>query len=77
MATPNLDSQVATALHAWPDMTPLVFVPRTEAEFLHLLEVTQYIANIVRSDETHPLSSLLDVLGSLVEHYEQEHDPDF
>jgi hypothetical protein len=55
MATPNLDAQVETALHAWPDMTPLVFVPRTEAEFLHLLEVTKYIANIVRSDEKHPL----------------------
>jgi HTH-type transcriptional regulator / antitoxin HigA len=77
MAAPDLDSQIATVLHVWPDITPLVFVPRTEQEFVRLLEVTKYIANIVRNDETHPLSSLLDVLGSLVEHYEQEHDPDF
>lgn len=77
MAAPDLDAQVATALHVWPDLTPLVFVPRNEHEFLRLLEVTNHIANIVRSDEQHPLASLLDVLGSLVEQYEAENDPNF
>lgn len=60
---------------AWPHISHAVRVPHTEKEYRDLVEVLDQLTDIVAEDENHPLASLMDVLGVLVERYEDEHLP--
>jgi HTH-type transcriptional regulator/antitoxin HigA len=51
----------------------LVAVPRSEADYLRLSATLDELLDIVGEDESHPLASLMDVIGTLVEAYEAEH----
>ena len=53
-----------------------VVVPRTEAEYRKLVELLDRVTDQVGEDENHPLASLMDVLGVLIEKYEDEHVPE-
>jgi HTH-type transcriptional regulator/antitoxin HigA len=61
---------------AWPRVSDAVRVPRTEKEYRELVEVLDQLTDTVGEDEHHPLASLMDVLGVLVEKYEDEHVPE-
>ena len=37
------------------------------------MEFLDYLTDAVGEDENHPLASLMDVLGVLIEKYEDEH----
>jgi HTH-type transcriptional regulator / antitoxin HigA len=60
----------------WPRISETVRVPHSETEYQHLVEVLDQLTDAVGEDETHPLASLMDVLGVLVERYEDEHVPE-
>jgi HTH-type transcriptional regulator / antitoxin HigA len=60
---------------AWPPISRAVRVPRTEGDYRELVELLDRITDEVREDEHHPLASLMDVLGVLIEKYEDEHVP--
>ena len=47
-------------------------MPRTEADYHELVELLDRITDEVGEDENHPLASLMDVLGVLIEKYEEE-----
>ena len=53
-----------------------VFVPTNKEEFNQLVQLLDEITDIVRSDESHPLANWMDVLGALIERYEDEHIPE-
>jgi HTH-type transcriptional regulator/antitoxin HigA len=57
---------------AWPPVSRAVRVPRTEADYQQLVELLDRVADEVGEDEAHPLASLMDVLGVLIEKYEDE-----
>jgi HTH-type transcriptional regulator/antitoxin HigA len=57
---------------AWPPISRAVRVPRTEQDYRELEELLDRITDEVGEDENHPLASLMDVLGVLVEKYEDE-----
>jgi len=59
--------------HDWVPIIPILFVPRTEAQYEQLTEILYELIDIVREDEAHPLASLMDVIGVLIEQYENEH----
>jgi HTH-type transcriptional regulator/antitoxin HigA len=61
---------------AWPPISRTVRVPRTEADYQELVELLDGITDEVGEDENHPLASLMDVLGVLIEKYEDEHVPE-
>ena len=61
---------------AWPKLAPVVFVPRGESEYQHLVSVLDDLVDMVGEDEDHPLASLMDVVGVLIERYEDEHVPE-
>jgi HTH-type transcriptional regulator/antitoxin HigA len=61
---------------SWASIAPLLFVPHTEAEYDHLVEILNGLIDIVREDESHPLASLMDVIGTLIERYEDEYVPE-
>jgi HTH-type transcriptional regulator/antitoxin HigA len=57
---------------AWPPVSRAVRVPRTEADYQQLVELLDRVTDEVGEDEAHPLASLMDVLGVLIEKYEDE-----
>jgi HTH-type transcriptional regulator/antitoxin HigA len=61
---------------AWPPVSRAVRVPRTEADYQELVELLDRLTDRVGEDENHPLASLMDVLGVLIEKYEDEHVPE-
>ena len=50
--------------------------PRTEKEYEELIELLDRVTDRVGENEDHPLASLRDVLGVLIEKYEDEQVPE-
>ena len=61
---------------AWPGISRAVRVPHSKEEYQELVEVLDQLTDTVGEEEDHPLASLMDVLGVLVEKYEDEHVPE-
>ena len=66
-------SELERVTKAWPPISRAVRVPRTEADYRELVELLDRVTDEVGEDENHPLASLMDVLGVLIEKYEDEH----
>jgi len=58
---------------AWPPLSRAVRVPHSEGDYRELVELLDRVTDEVGDDENHPLASLMDVLGVLIEKYEDEH----
>lgn len=67
----NINQTIA----AWSTIADNVFVPHNEAEYERLVEICDSLIDQVGEDETHPLASLMEVIGVLIENYEAEHVP--
>ncbi len=63
------------SLSHWPELSRAVFVPHTAAEYEHLVTLLDELVDEVGNDESHRLASLMEVVGSLIERYEDEHVP--
>ena len=62
---------------AWPPVSRAVRVPHTEADYRELVELLDpRHRSSRRRREDHPLASLMDVLGVLIEKYEDEQVPE-
>ena len=68
-----LQPQVAEML---TQSAKFIFVPASEEEYERLVELLDQITDIVRDDEGHPLARMMDVIGVLIENYEDEHIPE-
>ena len=68
--------EMQKALQIWPSLSELVFVPHTEAEYEHLVALLDGLIDQIGEDEDHPLASLMEILGVLIEAYEDEHVPE-
>lgn len=69
-------TEVQTAQNVWPMLTEVVFVPHAQSEYQRLTEVLDDLIDVVGEDEDHPLASLMEVIGVLIEKYEDEHVPE-
>ncbi|MBD2345604.1 hypothetical protein [Anabaena subtropica] len=67
----NIDQTII----AWSSIAENVFVPHTEEEYERLVEMLDGLIDQVGEDENHPLASLMEVIGVLIENYEDEHIP--
>jgi len=61
---------------AWPPVSRAVRVAHTEEDYRELVELLDRVTDEVGEDENHPLASLMDVLGVLIQKYEDEHVPE-
>ncbi len=59
----------------WQPLAPLLSVPETETEYDSLASFMDCLTDTVGEDEGHPLASLMDTVGMLIESYENEHHP--
>ena len=69
-------SEVETIQYLWPALTERLFVPHTEQESKRLVAILDTLIDVVGEHETHPLASYMEVVGVLIEHYEDEHVPE-
>jgi len=51
-------------------------LPRNSAEYERLVEILDQLIDEVGEDENHPLASLMEVIGTLIGKYEDEHVPE-
>ncbi|MEO1094590.1 MAG: hypothetical protein AAFX01_06780 [Cyanobacteria bacterium J06638_28] len=72
MQSLNLDQTIA----AWRPIANTVFVPHTEEEYDNLVELLDNLIDQVGEDEKHPLASMMDVIGVLIENYEAKYVPE-
>ncbi len=67
----NLDvNKTATA---WAPLSRTLFVPHTETEYRQLVALLDSLLDEIGEDESHPLASMMEVVGILIEKYEDEH----
>lgn len=62
--------EVAEIGTAWAPLAGTVFVPHTEEEYNQIVVVLDQLIDEVGEDERHPLASLMEILGVLIECYE-------
>lgn len=60
----------------WPSLAAVLFVPHSDRDYERLVETLDQLIDIVGENEFHPLASLMEVVGVLVERYEDEHVPE-
>lgn len=72
----RLNYKIETVVDTWPIISHVVFVPHTEEEYEQLVALLDVLIDEVGEDENHPLASLMDVIGTLIEKYEAEHVPE-
>jgi HTH-type transcriptional regulator/antitoxin HigA len=70
----NLD--VDKTADAWSSLAGTVFVPHTEEEYRRLVVLLDGLVDEVGENESHPLASLMEIVGVLIEKYEDEHVPE-
>jgi HTH-type transcriptional regulator/antitoxin HigA len=70
----NLD--VNKAADAWSSLAGAVFVPHTEEEYRRLVAILDGLIDEIGEDKSHPLASLIEIVGVLIEKYEDEHVPE-
>ncbi len=71
MTTYNLEK----ISHQWGALAYLLSVPRTESEYDNLVAFLDNLSDVVGNSEDHPLASLMETIGTLVEAYDNEHYP--
>ncbi len=66
----NLD--VSQTLNNWTPLANTLYVPHTEKEYENLVALLDNLIDEVGDDEAHPLASLMEIVGVLIEKYEDE-----
>ena len=70
----NLD--VDKTVNAWSSLEGSVFVPHNEDEYRQLVALLDRLTDEIGEDESHPLASLMEIVGVLIEKYEDDHVPE-
>ncbi len=72
MPTINIDKTI----QAWSNLNDTLFVPHTEAEYQKLVSLLDDLIDEVGEDESHPLASLMEIIGLLIDSYESKNVPE-
>ena len=59
----------------WPEFAGLVYVPHSQEEYERLVTILDRLTDEVGENDSHPLATLMEVVGVLVERYEDERIP--
>ena len=58
---------------AWAQMSEVLSVTHTEAEYLRISSLLDLVVDEVGEHDSHPLASLMETLGTLIDAYEWKH----
>lgn len=62
--------KIKQAEKAWIPLTSFIYVPHNEKEYDQLVNLLDDLIDEVGEDETHPLASMMEIIGVLIENYE-------
>lgn len=71
-----LDTKIEQAATAWKTVSKVLYFPHNEKEYKEAVRLLDNLIDTVGEDEDHPLASLMEILGILIEKYEDEHVPE-
>ncbi|MFC1816966.1 type II toxin-antitoxin system HigA family antitoxin [Thermodesulfobacteriota bacterium] len=57
----------------WPNIQPIFSVPHNEKDYNRLVNLLDSLIDEVGNNENHPLTSLMETIGSLIETYESQY----
>lgn len=67
--------QVKQAAEHWQFVAPILRKPKSEVDYDALALALDELLDIMGEDESHPLASLVDIIGDWIEAYDEEHHP--
>lgn len=68
--------ELKKAEKAWPPIAGFIYVPHNEKEYDQLVNLLDKLIDEIGEDEAHPLASMMEILGVLIECYETKHVPE-
>ena len=71
-----MNTQLKEIAKVWPDIQDILSVPHNEKDYKKLVSLLDSLIDEVGNNESHPLSSLMETLGSLIETYETHTIPE-
>ena len=71
-----MNAQLKEIAKVWPDIQNIFSVPHNEKDYKKLVNLLDSLIDEVGNDESHPLASLMETLGSLIEIYEAHKLPE-
>ncbi len=69
-------AQIDRTKSAWPSVADTLHVPHNEKEYRSLVTLLDSLVDEVGENERHPLASLMEVVGVLIEKYEDDNVPE-
>ncbi|WP_330205265.1 hypothetical protein [Cyanobacterium sp. Dongsha4] len=60
----------------WQLLNNTLFVPHNEADYEYLVKLLDSLIDEVGENESHPLANLMEIIGVLIENYENENIPE-
>ena len=71
-----LDEKIQQAAPHWMEVSKFLYFPHNDEEYEKAVRLLDNLIDTVGEDESHPLASLMEILGVLIEKYEDEHVPE-
>jgi HTH-type transcriptional regulator/antitoxin HigA len=68
-----MNIQLKEIAKVWPDIQPIFSVPHNEKDYNKLVSLLDNLIDEVGNKENHPLASLMETIGSLIETYESQY----
>jgi HTH-type transcriptional regulator/antitoxin HigA len=68
-----MNIQLKEIAKVWPDIQPIFSVPHNEKDYNKLLNLLDSLIDEVGNNENHPLTSLMETIGTLIETYESQY----
>jgi HTH-type transcriptional regulator/antitoxin HigA len=72
----NLNPSLAATIKVWPTVSKVVSTLRTEEQYNKAVKLLDKLIDEVSERPNDTLESLIDVLGTLIEDYENKHVPE-
>jgi HTH-type transcriptional regulator/antitoxin HigA len=66
---------IKNAVEHWEFVSPLLRKPKSEEDYDNLVLSLDELLELVGEDESHPLMSLVDIIGDWIEDWDQKHHP--
>ncbi|MGV7223848.1 MAG: helix-turn-helix domain-containing protein [Nitrospinales bacterium] len=71
-----MNTQLEKIAKIWPGIQNIFSVPHNQKEYNRLVHILDGLIDEVGENESHPLASLMETLGSLIESYEIQNFPE-
>ena len=72
----KMNTQLEKIAKIWPGIQNIFSVPHNQKEYNRLVHILDGVIDEVGENELHPLATLMETLGSLIESYEVQNIPE-